>query len=141
MNAVVGVLLLAASAVFLSWGFNQLRRPNPSAWARIDLSAQLIVFVWIALMAAGTGFLANAAYEYGDQPPTAEDYWWIAAILAAATALLFLLRRQWRSLNSRTGPISIDIGPVTSPAASQAATAGPRPAQDDRPPSHTPRAA
>jgi hypothetical protein len=128
MNAVIGVLLLAAATVLFSWAYNQLRRPTPSAWARWDLSAQIIVFIWVVAIIAGIGFLAMAIAAFDTEPPTAAQYSVIAAIVVVAFALRYLLKRQWRRLQS---PTSAPL--VVQPAAPTA--------QDGQPSSHTPKAA
>jgi drug/metabolite transporter (DMT)-like permease len=128
MNAVIGVLLLAAAAVFFSWAYNQLRRPAPSAWARWDVSAQIIVFVWVAATTAGIGFLAMAISAFDTEPPTGAQYSVIAATVLAAFALRYLLKRQWRRLHAPTSaPVVVQSVPPT--------------AQDGQPSSHTPKAA
>jgi hypothetical protein len=128
MNAVIGVLLLAAATVLFSWAYNQLRRPTPSAWARQDVSAQIIVFIWVTAVAAGVGFLAKAVSAFDTEPPTGAQYSVIAAIVVAAIALRYLLKRQWRRLQA---PTSAPL--VVQPAAPAA--------QDGQPSSHTPKAA
>ena len=128
MNAVIGVLLLAAATVLFSWAYNQLRRPTPSAWARWDVSAQIIVFIWVAATTSGIGFLAMAISAFDTEPPTGAQYSAIAATVVAAFALRYLLKRQWRRLQAST----------SAPLAVQQAAP---PAQDGQPPSRTPKAA
>jgi Na+/H+ antiporter NhaD/arsenite permease-like protein len=126
MNAVIGVLLLAAATVLFSWAYNQLRRPTPSAWARQD--AQIIVFIWVAATTSGIGFLAMAISAFDTEPPTGAQYSVIAATVVVAFALRYLLKRQWRRLQA----------PTSAPLAVQPAAP---PAQDGQPPSRTPKAA
>jgi hypothetical protein len=128
MNAVIGVLLLAAATVLFSWAYNQLRRPIPSAWARWDVSAQVIVFIWVAATAAGIGFLAMAISALDTEPPTAAQYSVIAATVVLAFALRYLLKRQWRRLQAATSV------PIVMPPAAPTA-------QDGHSASHTPKAA
>jgi Na+/H+ antiporter NhaD/arsenite permease-like protein len=128
MNAVIGVLLLAAATVLFSWAYSQLRRPSPRAWARWDVSAQIIVFIWVAATTSGIGLLAMAISAFDTEPPTGAQYSAIAATVVAAFALRYLLKRQWRRLQAST----------SAPLAVQQAAP---PAQDGQPPSRTPKAA
>lgn len=128
MNAVIGVLLLAAATVLFSWAYNQLRRPDPSAWARQDVSAQVIVFIWVTAIAAGVGFLAKAISGLETEPPTAAQYSVIVAAVVVTFALRYLLKRQWRRFLAPTSaPIVVPVAAPTTP--------------DGHFPSHTPKAA
>lgn len=138
MNAIFGVLLLAASTVLFSWAFIQVRRPNPRPWADSDLSVQLIVFTWIVALCAGVGLLAKAIDALETEPLTATQYAAVAAILVTAGALHYLLRLQWRGFKRTVNQIpgnafhadlpqpANDMHPVT---------------QDNNPHSRSPRAA
>ena len=129
MNAVIGVLLLAAATVLFSWAYNQLRRPTPSAWARWDVSAQIIVFIWVAATTSGIGFLAMAISALDTEPPTGAQYFVIAATVVVAFALRYLLKHQWRRLQA----------PTSAPVLVQ--SAAPTAQEGQQPPSHTPKAA
>jgi hypothetical protein len=138
MQAILGVLLLAAATVLFSWAFIQVRRPNPGAWADSDLAVQLVVFVWIVVLCAGVGTLAKAVETFESDPVTSAQYATIAAILVASGMLHYLLRRQWRRLKGTAGMLPADMFPqIPAHAAGDIAPVS----QDNDPHSRAPRAA
>lgn len=136
MMLVLGVLLLALSALAFLWAFSVYHRPDRPGWTRREDNGAFVTLGIMLLGAMGLGFLLKFGIEFQTQTFTLVD----AALSAAVVAGTVVLIRRLRSVirQNRLAPVST---PHVVARGRRTVAAGKAPHTPGQPRSHRRRAA
>ncbi|WP_022730015.1 hypothetical protein [Fodinicurvata sediminis] len=122
MNAILGVGMLAATALLFALAYGQFRRPNPGAWTQSDLGGLAVILPLVVLFMFGVFHLAVFLFNLESETR------WLEIAAVAGVSLLVC----WLAVPRLMAPA---LRAARSPSALGSASADrlPAPANDPRP--------
>lgn len=122
MNAMLGIGMLAVSALFFAWAYGQFRRPRPKAWTRGDWGGISITLTLVILTMFGVFHLGAFLFNLGSETR------WLEISAVAGGSLLVC----WLLVPRLMAP-ALRAADVQSALVSPSMDTLPEPANDPRP--------
>lgn len=109
MNAIIGVGLLAVTALLFAWSYGQFLRPQPKAWTRGDFAAVSITLTLVCLFTFSLAYLGVFLFNIASETRWLE----IVAVTGGASVVCWLLLPRLMAPALRAADPQVQVGKLS----------------------------